>query len=95
MKKLLAWLTISAAFAGIVVATQAPSWGSHDPSVSFSHEQLEADRVMTLQMGTDVGSGMTVQMSGNDMLERSSSEAYVQALEQHMRLYDRTAGITP
>lgn len=80
--------------AGILVATQAPSWGRHDLS-TFSHVQLEADRVMTLQMGTDISPGMAVQMSGYGMLERSSSEAYIDALEQHTRLYNQMAGFTP
>ena len=95
VKKVLAWVTISGALAGIAVATQAPSWGRHDLSASFSHEQLEADRMMTLRMGTGIGSGMAVQMERDGMLERSSSEAYVRALEQHARLYDPMAGLAP
>lgn len=39
-----------------------------------SLEQLEAHREMTLQMGTDVGPGMRVQIPGYGMLERSSSD---------------------
>jgi len=95
LKKVLVSLTISGmVLAGILVATQAPSWGRHDLS-SFSHEQLEADRVMTQQMGTDVGPGMAVQMPGDGMLERSSNEAYVEALEQHTRSFIQMAGLTP
>ncbi|HEX6581782.1 MAG TPA: hypothetical protein VF195_13055 [Actinomycetota bacterium] len=95
LKKVLVSLTISAmVLAGILVATQAPSWGRHDLP-SFSHEQLEADRVMTQQMGTDVGPSMAVQMPGDGMLKRSSSEAYVEALEQHTRTYNKMAGLTP
>jgi hypothetical protein len=68
--------------------------GRHDLS-TFSHVQLEADRVMTLQMGTDISPGMAVQMSGYGMLERPSSEAYIDALEQHTRPYNQMAGLTP
>lgn len=72
LKKVLVSLTIGGIVtAGILVATQAPSWGRHDLS-TFSHVRLEADRVMTLQMGTDISPGMAVQMSGYGMLERSS-----------------------
>ena len=95
VKKVLVSLSIwGIAAAGILVVTQAPSWGRHDPA-SFSHEQLEADRVMTQQMGTDVGPGMAVQMPGDGMLERSSNEAYVEALEQHTRSFIQMAGLTP
>jgi hypothetical protein len=95
LKKVLVSLTISGmVLAGILVATQAPSWGRHDLS-SFSHEQLEADRVMTLHMGTDIGPGMAVQMPGYGMLERSTSGAYTDALEEHTRMYNQMAGLTP
>lgn len=95
VKKVLVSLTIGLIVtAGILVAAQAPSWGRHDLS-AFSHEQLEADRMMTQQMGADIGPGMAVQMPGYGMLERSSSEAYVDALERHTRLYNQMAGLTP
>ena len=95
VKKVLISLTIGLIVsAGILVAAQAPSWGRHDLS-TFSHEQLETDRVMTEQLGTDIGPGRAVQLPGYGMLERSSSEAYVDALEQHTRLYNQMAGLTP
>jgi hypothetical protein len=83
---------VVAAIAIIVVAPQAPSWGRQDPSGAFSHEVLESDRVMTLQMGGDVP-GMTLQMPGGGMLSRSASDEYLRALEEHTRLYDKMAGL--
>jgi hypothetical protein len=50
---------------------------------------------MTLHMGTDIGPGMAVQMPGYGMLERSTSGAYTDALEEHTRMYNQMAGLTP
>lgn len=69
--------------------------GSEPPTATISHEQLEADRVMTQQMAVAVGPGMDGQMTANGMLRRSSSAAYVAALERHVAIFDRMAGVVP
>ena len=65
------------------------------PGAGFSHEQLEADRVMTQQMGSYAGPGMEAVMPANGMLARSQSPAYVRALEWHQYEIDRMVGRTP
>jgi hypothetical protein len=82
-------LAVSAA---LFVATQAPSWGTTNTSGGISHEQLESDRVMTAQMG-GAAPGMTVQMPTDGMLSRSADAAYVRALEEHTRLFEKMAGL--
>lgn len=93
MKKVFVMLALVAGLGGVVVVAQAVS-SVADRSATFSHEQLEADRLMTLQMSTNVGGAMDIQMPREGMLERSSNEAYVKALEQHIRLYNQMAGLT-
>lgn len=61
----------------------------------FSHAQLEADRIMTEQMATVVGPGMQAQMVTNGMLQRSSNDAYLRALEEHVYQVDRMLGRVP
>lgn len=56
---------------------------------SYSHSQLEADRVMTEQMAVQTA------MGPDGMLQRSTDPGYVQALEQHIRQFDRSIGLTP
>jgi len=63
------------------------------PGVSVSHAQLEADRVMTQQMGLVAGTGMDTRMQTDGMLERSSNPAYVAALERHVAEFNRMAGL--
>lgn len=81
----------------VVFVASAMVLGSSQPlpDDSFSHEQLEADRIMTEQMATAVGTGMEAQMSTNGMLERSADPAYLRALERHIYQVDRMVGRTP
>ena len=57
----------------------------------FSHQQLEADRVMTERMGTV----RQMPMGTDSMLERSADPIYVRALEQHASDVDRMLGRAP
>jgi len=74
-----------------VAATVLPS-PRPAPHVPLSHEALEADRVMTQQMGTDVGPGMVAVMSANGM---SAEQGYLRALEWHAYEIDRMIGRVP
>lgn len=56
---------------------------------SYSHSQLEADRVMTQQMAVQTA------MGPDGMLERSADPGYVKALEQHIQQFNRMIGATP
>lgn len=69
--------------------------GAGEATHGFSHAQLEADRVMTEQMGVSVGAGMDTVMSVDGLLERSTSDAYVRALEEHVSQFDRMLGRIP
>ena len=71
------------------------SAGGPAPIGGISHAQLEADRIMTEQMRTVVGSGMQSLMATNGMLERSASDTYLRALEQHVYQADRMLGRVP
>lgn len=93
--KVLASVAIAAGVTAAVVATQVPWSGPEDQVPTFSHEQLEADRVMTLQMATGSDPAMELGMVGNDMLWRSRRDAYLRALEEHTRLYNQMAGLRP
>lgn len=64
-------------------------------SGGFSHEQLEADRIMTEQMATASGAGMRSLMLVDGMLERSANDAYLRALERHAYEVDRMLGRAP
>lgn len=82
----------------VVVLFVAPAFAT--PSVpagteGFSHAQLEADRVMTQQMALSVDPGMQALMEQDSMLQRSANPAYVRALEDHIRRFDRTLGQAP
>lgn len=50
---------------------------------------------MTEEMAVVVGPGMDAQMAGNGMLQRSASDAYVQALQDHIGQVDAMLGQTP
>lgn len=64
--------------------------------MGFSHAQLEADRIMTQEMSVSTDPGMEALMAQqNSMLQRSSNPAYVQALEEHVRQFDRMLGEVP
>ncbi len=65
------------------------------PNMGFAHVQLEADRVMTQQMAISVDPGMQALMGQDSMLQRSVNPAYVRALEEHIRQFDRTLGQAP
>lgn len=56
---------------------------------SYSHSQLEADRVMTEQMAVQSA------MGPDGLLQRSTDPGYVKALEQHIQQFNRTIGATP
>ena len=56
---------------------------------SYSHSQLEADRVMTEQMAVQTA------MGPDGMLQRSADPGYVKALEQHVQQFNRMIGATP
>ncbi len=57
----------------------------------FSHELLESDRVITLQLGRR--SRMTLQMPGGGMLSRSTSDELPASTEEYTRPYDKMAGL--
>lgn len=75
--------------AGTAPAT--PGW----PSNGAPHGQLESDRIMTQQMGVDVGPAMQAGMPANGMLGRSMSASYVRMLEQHAADVDRMLARRP
>jgi hypothetical protein len=62
---------------------------------SYTHAQLESDRIMTQQMAIVVGPGMQSQMTTDGMLERSANDAYLRALEQHAFRVDPILGRAP
>ena len=81
-----------AAIGGSTGTTPAtPRW----PLTGAPHEQLESDRMMTQQMGIDVGPGMQAGMPTNGMLGRSASASYVWMLEQHAAEVDRMLARRP
>ncbi len=63
-----------------------------DPTAGFSHDQLEADRVMTQQMSVVTGPSMDAQMTDYGMLRRTSDEAYLKALEAHTAQLEQMLG---
>ena len=70
--------------------------GTPQPGMGgFSHDQLEADRVMTEQMAVAGGPGMDAQMQSYGMLARSANPAYLRALEQHAYEVDKMIGRAP
>ncbi|MEX2556084.1 MAG: hypothetical protein WEB06_10665 [Actinomycetota bacterium] len=80
-----------AAIGGSAGTAPATGW----PSNGVPHEQLESDRIMTQQMGVDVGPGMQAGMPANGMLGRSMSASYVRMLEQHATDIDRMLARRP
>lgn len=87
-----AGVIVSVAFVALAITNSVGGWGSMG---GFSHAQLEADRIMTQRMASDVGAGMESQMTTNAMLERSANDAYLRALEQHVYQVDRMLGRAP
>ncbi|HEX9123616.1 MAG TPA: hypothetical protein VF984_09705 [Actinomycetota bacterium] len=95
-KLLLALLGMGAAALVAIVAIVALSSTTPSPPMGdFSHAQLEADRLMTQEMASVVGPGMDAQMTTNGMLARSANDAYLRALEEHIRQVDRMVGLVP
>lgn len=92
------WVIGLGAFVGFAVAaTVLPSPRPAPPPIvgSVSHEALEADRLMTQQMGTYTGRAMEAVMPANGMLRRSADQAYLRALEWHAYEIDRMLGRAP
>ena len=85
-------MIVAAAF---VVLAIVNTEGRPPMSGSFSHAQLEADRIMTERMASVIGPGMQSQMTTDPMLERSDNDAYLRALEQHVYQVDRMLGRVP
>jgi len=83
------------AFASFLILAITNSTGDSGPMGGISHAQLEADRIMTEQMGSVVGPGMESLMMTNGMLERSANDAYLRTLEQHVYEVDRMLGRVP
>lgn len=84
-------MLVSMAFFALAITSS----GGTGPMNGFSHGQLEADRIMTEQMASVVGAGMQSQMTTYGMLERSTNESYLRALEQHVYEVDRMLGRVP
>lgn len=70
----------------VLAIVSSPSSSGLD---SYSHLQLDADRVMTQQMAVQSA------MGPDGMLQRSADPAYVKALEQHIQQFNRMIGTTP
>ncbi len=82
-------------FASVVLAIGVVAAASSGPTGSptgFSHEQLEADRVMTERMSGPYGPEMDVSMASSGLLDRSRSEEYLRALEEHTGLVSKMFG---
>lgn len=83
-------MVVFTAFLVLAIGSSAP-----DPAMgAFPPSLLDQDVVMTQRMATDVGSGMQASMNAQGMLERSSNPVYVRALEEHLRLYERSLGLS-
>lgn len=95
MRKVLGWIVLTGAVAAVLFVTQAPGWGNPDAGPSIPHAQLELDRAMAQQMAVVYGPGMDTQMESFGMLQRSSSDVYLDALEEHTRQFDRMLGTAP
>lgn len=83
------WVLLLVLTLGLFVAL--PGSDDSPPPGGFSHLQLERDRVMTQQMGTDA----QMPVGSDGMLGRSANPAYVRALEQHASEIDRMLGRAP
>lgn len=83
---------VAVAFVAVAAVTTEPR-----PPMSggFPHERLEADRIMTQRMATSGGPGMESLMAIDGMLERSTNDAYLRALEQHAYEVERMLGRSP
>jgi hypothetical protein len=75
-------MVVTLAFAVMVISSSVGSSGMN----GYSHSLLEQDRVMTEQMAVQSS------MGPEGMLQRSQDPAYVSALEEHVRQFDRMVG---
>lgn len=78
-------MVVSLAFVALVIASSV----SPSSLSGYSHSILEQDRVMTEQMAVQSS------MGEDGMLQRSRDPAYVRALEDHVRQFDRMVGRIP
>ena len=72
-------------FLVMAIATTAPG----SDSGAYSHAVLEADRRMTEQMAVQTS------MAETGMIQRSADPAYLSALKEHVRQFDRMLARTP
>ncbi len=79
-------IVVLIAFVILVAATYEPRRGDHSP---YPHSLLEADRVMTERMAVQTS------MAEEGMLARSADPVYLEALEEHVRWFDRMLGRVP
>lgn len=73
----------------VIVLAMASSSGDSSRVDGYPHSLLEQDRRMTEQMAVQSS------MGENGMLARSQDPAYIRALEEHVRQFDRMLGRTP
>lgn len=78
-------MVVSVAFVVLVITSSV----SPSSLSGYSHSILEQDRWMTEQMAVQSS------MGEDGMLQRSRDPAYVRALEDHVRQFDRMVGRTP
>ena len=70
----------------LVATSYEPPRGSH---AAYPHWLPERDRAMTERMAVQTS------MAEEGMLARSADPAYIEALEDHVRWFDRMLGRTP
>lgn len=78
-------IVVVAAFIVLAVASRS----GVVPVAHYPTSLLEADRVMTQEMATQV------HMGEDGMLGRSADQNYVRALEEYIRQFDRMLGRVP
>lgn len=78
-------VVVSLTFIVLVISSSVGSLGMN----GYSHSVLEQDRVMTEQMAWQSS------MGPDGMLQRSQDPAYIRALEEHVRQFNRSVGQTP
>lgn len=79
----------SALFVALVSDVASGGVGPSVPANGTMHDVYEQDRLMTEQMGIDVGPGMQSMMADDHMLYRSTGDAYMRGLERHACQVDR------
>ena len=73
----------------VVVLLMVSSSGGSSSMSGYTHSLLEQDRAMTEQMAVQSS------MGEGGMLQRSQDPAYLRALEEHIRQFDRMVGRIP